>query len=118
MSVVYLNLGRDVQGLNAYAPFTATYKWSATITNGAETHITVPSDVAVFIAVFSFQPGTNVWVDLTGGTAIVPVGATLAATTSELNPSARQVLAGGKISIITDSTSADVGVALYAIAYP
>lgn len=114
MSVV-LNFGRDSQGYNAYAPFTAGDKWSATITNGAETHITVPSNHAAWIAVFSYQPGCNVWVDLTGAAAIVPVGATLAATTSELNPGARMILAGGKISIITDNTSADVGVSLYAV---
>ena len=114
MSVV-LNFGRDTQGMNAYAPFTAGDKWSATITNGAETHITVPSNHAKWIAVFSYQPGTNIWVDLTGASAIVPVGATLASTTSELNPAARLILAAGKISMITDNASADVGVALYAV---
>lgn len=110
-----LSFGRDNQGYNAYAPPTSTDKWSATITNGSETHITVPSNFTNWIAVFSYQPGSNVWVDLTGGTAIVPVGATLASTTSELNPGARTVKAGGLISIITDNTSVDVGVSLYAI---
>lgn len=110
-----LDFGNDQRGYNAYAPATAGDKWSATITNGSETHITIPSNYAVWIAVFSYQPGANVWVDLTGATAIVPVGATLAATTSELNPASRTVYAAGKISIITDNTSADVGVALYAV---
>jgi hypothetical protein len=113
-----LNFGRDAQGYNAYAPATANDKWSATITNGSETHITIPSTHQTWIAAFSYQPGTNVWVDLTGGTAIIPVGATLAVTTSELNPGQRLVQAGGKISMITDNTSADVGVALYAVSYP
>lgn len=114
MSVV-LNFGRDVQGYNAYAPAAASDNWSATITNGAETHITVPSNYAKWIAVFSYQPGSNVWVDLSGGTAIVPVGATLASTTSCLNPASRTVYAGGTISMITDNTSVDVGVSLYAV---
>lgn len=118
MAIVYLNFGRDVQGFNAFAPPTSGNKWSATITNGAETHITIPSTVTTWIAVFSYQPGTNVWVDLTGATAIIPVGATLATTTSELNPASRTVYAAGKISMITDNTSADVGVSLYAVAYP
>lgn len=113
-----LNFGRDTQGYNAYAPPTSTDKYSATITNGAETHITIPSNHQVWIVAFSYQPGTNVWVDLTGATAIIPVGATLASTTAELNPGQRTVYAGGKISMITDNTSADVGVSLYAISYP
>lgn len=115
---VLLNFGRDVQGYNAYAPPTAGDKWSATITNGAETHITVPSNFPFWIVVFSYQPGANVWVDITGATAIVPVGATLASTTSELNPGARTIAAGGKVSMITDNTSVDVGVMLYAVSYP
>ncbi len=111
----YLNFGRDIQGMNAYAPYTSTNKYSATVTNGAETHITVPSNFPKWIAVFSVQPGGNLWVDLTGGTAAVPVGATLASTTSELNPGARMIDAGGKISIITDNASIDVGISLYAV---
>jgi hypothetical protein len=115
---IELNFGRDVQGYNAYAPRTSGDKWSATITNGSETHITIPSNFPIWIAVFSFQPGTNVWVDLTGATASVPAGATLASTTAELNPASRTVFAGGKISLITDNTSADVGISLYAVSYP
>ena len=110
-----LDFGNDQRGYNAYAPTTAQDKWSATITDASETHITVPSNYAVWIAVFSYQPGANVWVDLTGATAAIPAGATLAATTAELNPAARTVYKGGLISMITDNTSADVGVALYAV---
>ncbi len=118
MSFQNLMFGRDVAGFNAFAPQPSLVRWSATITNGSETHITVPADVEDWCAAFSFQPGTNVWVDFSGATAIIPVGATLAATTSELNPAARTVKSGTKISIITDNTSADVGITLYAIPGP
>ena len=113
-----LNFGRDVQGYNAYAPNVATDKYSATLTNGAATSITVPSNHQVWIAVFSYQPGSTVWVDFSGATAAIPVGATLASTTSELNPGARTVLAGSQISVITDNATTDMGISLYAVSYP
>jgi len=112
-----LNFGRDVQGFNAFAPATSDIKYSATITNGNETHISVPQSATKWIVVFSYQPGTNVWVDLTGATAAIPVGATLAATTAELNPASRTINAlnnsgtASKVSMITDNATADVGVA-------
>lgn len=112
-----LNFGRDIQGNNAYAPQTAIDKWSATLASGGASNIVVPSNHKVWVAVFSYEPGTNIWVDLTGATASSPSGATLAATTSELNPASRTVYAGDNISMITDNTSADVGVSLYAISY-
>jgi hypothetical protein len=113
-----LIFGRDVQGYNAYAPKPSTNCYSATITSGSATSITVPSTSGVWIAAFSYQPGTNVWIDFTGATAAIPVGATLATTTSVRNPAARMLNAGTKISIITDNTSSDVGIELYAVSYP
>lgn len=110
-----LQFARDVQGMNAYAPRTADNKYSATLTNGVATSITVPSNFANWIVVFSNQPGTNVWVDLTGATAAIPAGGTLTATTSELNPGQRLVTSGTKVSVITDNATADFGVMLYAI---
>jgi hypothetical protein len=110
-----LNFGRDAQGLNAYAPPPSVDNYNATITNGSSTSITVPSNYPFWIVVFSFQPGTNVWVDFSGATAAVPGGTTLAACTAVLNPSARVVDAGTNISIITDNSSADVGISFYAV---
>lgn len=114
----FLNFGRDVQGYNAYAPTTAKDKWNATLVSGDETSITVPSNHKLWIAVFSIQPGADVWVDLTGATAAFPAGGSLVSCTAELNPGARTVEAGSKISMITDSTLADVGISLYAVSYP
>lgn len=113
-----LIFGRDVQGYNAYAPTPSTNMYSATITNGTPASITVPTSSATWVVTFSYQPGTNVWVDFTGATAAIPVGATLLATTSMRNPAARTVLSGTNISIITDNTSSDVGIEMYAISYP
>ncbi len=113
-----LNFGRDVQGYNAYAPSRSKDIWKANLATGVESNITVPSNHEMWIAVFSFQPGTDVWVDLSGATAVAPSTGTLTATTAELNPGSRTVLAGDKISCITDSTAAEMSVALYAVSYP
>jgi hypothetical protein len=110
-----LNFGRDNQGMNAYAPAPSDLKYSATITNGAETHITVPSTFENWIAAFAYQPGATIWVDFSGATAAVPAGNTLTASTAELNPGQRKLKAGDKISVITADASIDVGVSLYAI---
>lgn len=118
MTINELHFGRDTQGYNAYAPLDASIKYSATITNGSATSITIPSTFKTWIAAFSIQPGSNVWVDFSGATAAIPVGATLASTTSSLNPGQRTVFAGGKISIITDNTSADVGIELWTVSNP
>lgn len=108
-----INFAKDVQGFNTYAPMTSSLKYSATITTGSATSIIVPNTFENWIVAFSYEPGANVWVDFSGATAAVPVGATLAATTSELLPAARYVQAGTNVSIITDNTSCDVGVMLY-----
>ncbi len=113
-----LEFGRDIQGYNAYAPQDSKNKFNATLTVGAASSFTVPSSYPVWVVAFSPQPGANVWVDFTGATAAVPVGATFAATTSTLNPGQRTVLAGTSISAITDNTTADCGVEMWPIGMP
>jgi len=64
--------------------------------------ITVPDNFPKWIAIFSYQSGKNVWVDVSA-TAAVPTGA-FASGTSLLNPPALQVKAGDSISLITNDT--------------
>ncbi len=109
-----ISFGRDVQGYNAYAPAFSTNSYSASMTIGSEQTITVPSNFKNWIAVFAYEPGSVVWVAL-NTTAAVPAGASLAATSSELIPSARMVSAGDVIHVITASTTAEVSVSLYAV---
>lgn len=110
-----LNFGRDVQGYNAYAPSPAINKISVTLPNLTPASFIVPSNFENWIVVFSNQSGSNLWVDFTGATAAVPAGSSFADTTSELNPSARTVQAGTHISVITNNSTVDVGVMLYAV---
>jgi len=114
--VAPLQFGRDVQSYNAYAPSPSTVKYSATLAAGGATSITVPSSFPAWIVSFRYFPN-DVWVDVSGATAIVPVGATLAATTSELNPASLTLVAGTNISMITSQTSADVSVVMWPVSY-
>lgn len=108
-----LNFGRDVQGYNAFAPRFADDKYQVTLSGGAAQSITVPSNYKNWIISFSYQPGTNVWV-AANTTATLPTGA-VGATHSEQNPGQRMVQAGDTISFITNNTTADFGILLYAI---
>lgn len=119
-----LNLGRDIQGLNTFARPPSTVIFNATLTSAhGETHFTVPSDHAVWIAYITVQADTVVWVRI-NGTAAVPAGATWASANSELVPAgpsgyyALVLKAGDEVSMITSSTSAGASVALYPVSYP
>lgn len=116
MSTV-LNFGRDVQGFNAYAPAPSTDKFSGTLAIGVASSITVPSNYSTWIAAFSYQPGTDVWVDFSGSVASPPVGGTFSPSTAELLPGARTVKGGSTISLITSSSVSEVGVIFYAVTY-
>jgi len=116
-----LNFGRDFQGYNSFAPPPSTNMYSATLAAGGNATITLPTNVAVWIVAFSYQPGSDIWVRY-NGSASAPAGATFASTTSELNPGARVVpcfQADGKtattINLLNNgSSSADIWVGLYA----
>lgn len=118
MTATPLEFGRDVQGMNAYAPQPGTVKYAATLTSGGgATSITVPLTHQTWIVSFRYYPN-DVWVDVSGATAIVPVGATLVATTSELNPASLTLQKGTKISMVTALTAADVSVVMWPVSYP
>lgn len=112
-----LRFGRDVQGMNAYAPDTADDKWFALLFNGIDASVVVPDNYENWIAVFSYQPGTAVWVDFSGATAVAPTNQTLDPCTVEMNPAARSVKAGDVISMITSNAQAQVGVSFYALQF-
>ena len=116
MSTPQLLFGRDTQGYNAYAPQPSTVKYSATLTVGNATSITVPTSYESWIVSFRYYPN-DVWVDVSGAAAIIPVGATLAATTSEMNPASLMLEGGTNISMITGLATADVSVVMWPVSY-
>lgn len=107
-----LLFGRDAGGFNAFGPLPSQDIWNATITNGNETNITVPSSHKYWMVSFRYYPN-DVYVDVSGATAAIPAGNTLASATSELNPASLTLTAGTKISMITGQTSCDVAVVMW-----
>lgn len=112
-----LTFGRDTNSFNAYAPMPSDNKWSVTLVASTATSITVPTSHDNWIVSFRYFPN-NVWVDTTGATAAIPVGATLAVSTSEMNPASLELPKGTTISMITAQTSADVSVVMWPASFP
>lgn len=116
LSDTRFSMTRDINGYNGFGvPFTVNAQ-SGVLTATVAQSITVPSSYPNFIAIFSYTPGTEVWVDNIT-TAVAPTGA-FSATTSELNPSARAVKAGSTISFITNDTDSPVVSVLFYVIPP
>ena len=99
-----LCMTRDFNGYNAFGVIPTYDVYACYLTAAAEQHIVVPSNYEYWLAIFTYSPGANVWVDFTT-TATVP-GNTIGPVTTVLNPAGRQVKAGSTISFITsDATS-------------
>lgn len=107
-----LQFGRDTQGYNAFAPYPSSYKWKATLTANNATSIVIPFSFPLWIVSFRYFPN-DVWVDVSGATAAVPVGGTLTATTAELNPASLTLEAGKTISVITSQATADISIVMW-----
>jgi len=119
------SLTRDVNGYNGFGLQFSDTKFNATIAQSTDTTLTIGGNAVMggiaqpsvnkYIAIFSYEPGSQVWV-ADNDTAAIPVGASFASTTSELNPSARVVNAGDVVHFFTpDSGGANVSVILYAL---
>ena len=107
-------LTKDVSGYNVFGIVFSLDGQATSLAANTEQHFTVPSNYPNWIAIFSYTPGANIWVDGIN-TAVVP-STSFAATTAELNPSARAVIAGQTLSFITaDATTPWVSVKLLVV---
>lgn len=114
---------KDINGFNGFGLRFSDQKYDTTLAVGVEQTLAVPDLVtgsyprtytpARFFAVFSYEPGSSVWV-ANNATATV-AGAGFATTDSELNPSAREVSIGDTLHFITADATAIIGVAFYAL---
>ena len=118
------NVPDVLQGVNSYGLQMAEIKFSTTLAANTEATVTVPSGAPTgiaessnthrVVAVMSYEAASNIWVAV-NETAAKPVGATLAAVTSMLNPPALLVNAGDVIHIISADAGKDVGIAFYSV---
>jgi|ERR1017187_97935 hypothetical protein len=109
------NMTKDIAGYNGFGIMPSYDIQSSSLAANTAQSITVPSNYSNWIAIFSYTPGSNIWVSFTG-TAALPTSS-FGAHISVLNPSARAVKAGEVISFITgDSTTPFVSVEFQVIA--
>lgn len=114
MQYTQFSMTRDINGYNGFGlPFSID-KYSANLAQNSDTTQVVPSFSPHYVAIFSYQSGSTVWV-CNGATAAKPVGSSFAAVSSELNPVARYVKAGDTLHFLTGDTSAQVGIVFYAL---
>jgi len=108
---VIRDINGSVAGINGYGIQPSYDIQNGLLAATVAQSITVPENYPKWIAIFSYQSGKNVFVDVTT-TAVVPAGA-FASATSLLNPPALQVKAGDTISLITN----DVGGAIVSVQF-
>ena len=110
---VNFNLERDITGAIAYAPMPPTDFRNGTISTGVPQTFTVPEVFDKYVVIFSFEPGTSVWVSYNGVAPTLPL-AGIATVNCELNPASRTVNAGTVIKMDTTDATADFGIIFYA----
>ena len=117
MSTTKFLMTKDIAGYNGFGVIPSTEIYGAALAQGVDQVLAVcPTDYSNYIAIYSYTPGSQVFIDDTGATAAVFSG-TAGQVTSELNPQARQVTGGTSISAITPDTSgAYVQVSFYVVA--
>ena len=113
MTTQIMSMTKDVNGLTDYGlNFTPVNKQTV-LAATVEQHFTVPFGFDIWELIFSFEPGATVWVAL-NTTATLP-GGSFSDTASQLNPAVRRAKAGDTISFITNDTTAEIGISLYAV---
>lgn len=107
---------RDINGYNGFGLPFSDNQYATTLVTGVEQTLTVPeipfANYPNLIAVFSFAPGSAIWVALNATATIA--GSSFATTNSELNPSGRSVQSGDVLHFITADASDEIGVTFYA----
>lgn len=106
------------QTVNDFGLLFSNLKFNASLAATTDTTFTIPGQAQRYKALIKVENNGLVWVAL-NATAAVPVGATFAATTSELVSDnatlCREVKAGDVLHFFTATAATDVSVVLYAV---
>ncbi len=111
------NMIRDISGFNGFGIIPTYDIQGCSLAASTAQTFTVPDNYPNWIAIFTFTPGANVFVDFTGATATVPTG-TVGTITKVLNPSGRAVAGGSTFSVITPDATSPYIVVEYQIVPP
>ncbi len=120
------NIDKNISGQNGFGLQFCDQTYTATLKAAADTTVAVPSSAAIgapssnvynkWVAVIQYAraDATKPVYVAKNATAAVPVGATFAASTSEIEPPAKHVKTGDTLHFIC-AAAADVSVAFYAV---
>lgn len=107
---------KDINGYNGFGILPTYDVYGSSLAAGVAQSVTVPSNYPEWIAIFTYTPGSNIFVNFTGIAAAAT--GTMGALTSVLNPTARQVSAGDTISFITPNSTTPYVVVEFQIIAP
>lgn len=107
------NMTRDINGYNSFGLVPAYDKQNTILAATVSQDFTVPSNFIDCVAVFYFEPGSSIWVSY-NSTPTLPNGG-VSDTNCEGNPTVWQVKGGDVISMITNNTTAEVGIKYYGL---
>lgn len=116
MTAPKMILGIDINGKATYAltPTSNEYRLSVNLDQNIDTSFQIPDSYSKWQVVFSFQNGSDVWVAY-NDIAEIPIGNTFLPTTSELNPTVRELTGGTIVSCLTEDSNAQIQVSMYAL---
>jgi hypothetical protein len=126
MATLY-KLQKDIAGYNGFGLPFSDLKYTASLAATTDTTLTIPTVSVIgaplnqkqrFLAIVSVESSGSVWCAL-NATAAVPVGATFAASTSELIVGgqyyAREVQGEDVMHFFTATAATDISVTLYSL---
>jgi len=109
-----ISITRDINNVPTYSLQVSDIKYSTELAAGVPESFAIPVTIEKGIVIFSYEPGSSVWVAI-NNSAFIPVVGPFVLTNSELNPTARNVKGGDVIEMITSQVGIQVQGLVYAL---